>query len=137
MQLVGLVHDTPFRVDEDEPLGVGVATVDHVVPFQWRANGAAPFDPTAMQLAAAEHDTARRCFDVSASPLVIVHTEPFHRSTSTRSVSPLPTAVQFVAVQQETASSDAFWLGGFGLGTIDHDVPFQRSVSVFTEPLAE
>ena len=74
---------------------------------------------------------------MSASPLVIVHTEPFHRSTRTRSVSPLPTAVQFVAVQHETAWSDAFWLAGFGLGTIDHAVPFQRSVNVFAEPLAK
>jgi hypothetical protein len=85
------------KLADEAPPGLGVATVDHVVPFQWRANGPAPFAPTAMQLAAAEHDTARRLFVASLMPFVIAHTEPFHRSTMTLSELAPPTAVQLVA----------------------------------------
>jgi hypothetical protein len=95
---VGLVHDTSKRLALFEPLGLGVGTVDHIVPFQRRAKVPEPFDPTATQLAVAGHATARRLFDVSDKPLVTAHTEPFHFSTNTRSESPAPTAVQFEAL---------------------------------------
>ena len=98
MQSTALVHDTPLRGAKKVPLGLGVVTVDQVVPSQCRANGPESFEPTATQLTAVGHDTARRCFVVSVRPLVIVHTEPFHRSTITRSLSAPPIAVQFVAL---------------------------------------
>jgi hypothetical protein len=66
----------------------------------------------------------------------IVHDEPLARSTSVVSevaVNELsPTAVQLSAVGQliphRALSTDP---GGFGLGSMDHRSPFQRSISVF------
>jgi hypothetical protein len=63
--------------------------------------------------------------------VTIDHPVPFQRSMSALPAPP-PTAKQFVALVQATASSSArIGPGAFGLAMIDHVVPLWRSTSVF------
>ena len=66
-QFVVLTHDTPLRSVSREPVGSGLVTTDHVVPFQCSANACALESmltsyPTALQIVVLGHDTLARLF---------------------------------------------------------------------------
>ena len=61
----------------------------------------------------------------------IDQTDPFHRSISVWLPPPAPVAKHSVVDGHDTPNSWVFSTpASFGLATTDHDVPFQRSVSV-------
>jgi hypothetical protein len=120
----------------------GVATTDHVLPFQRSTRATCRIEvlmsePTAMQLVALEHATPKsslRCV-VGLRVVWIDQAVPLHRSASVTSVLELlnqfPTAVQADPELQATDSSDApLFAGGFGVVTIDQAIPFQLSARV-------
>src|ERR1700728_3528018 len=108
-----------------------------------------PVLPTAQQSSAARHCTDESCangWPVSA-PATRLHADPFHCSITAPRFSPLsslenPTATQLDADVQLTPCRFAPTTPGpvgVGLGTIDHEVPFQFSISVpvgFPSPAA-
>jgi hypothetical protein len=129
-------------------LGFVVATINHFDPFQrstsvrggpnWKRPGVDCDEPTAVQLVALAHET-------SASELkprgrlglgTIDHVLPFQRSinvagSSGPPMSLKPTAKQLVALVHATLLSMLPEpIAGLGLVTIDHFVPFQRSINV-------
>ena len=106
-QVPALGQETPWKMLRVLP-GLGLATIDHAVPFQ---------------------RSTRVSVGRRKGPRVSSASEP--------------TAKQLVAVAHETLSRVLLlvltWALGarFGLGTIDHFEPFQRSMSVLRlEPLA-
>jgi hypothetical protein len=129
-----------------EAIVFGVASSDHVAPFQ-RSTNVAPFafprtlpneSPTAAQAFADAHETPLS----SASSRVrsigvpwISHRDPFQRSTTGRS-GPLPrrsdpTMKQALGDAHDTPLNVA---RGAGLRWIDHLDPFQRCTSARTAP---
>ena len=87
-------------------------------------------EPTAKQ--AVVHDTPDRLAD--AAFVTIVHVLPTRRSVNVLlpvGVNELPTATQLVALGHETSDKEFEYEGMvFGLATIAHPDPFQRSVKV-------
>src|SRR6476660_336405 len=88
-QLVVVGHDTPFKTAEAAPLGLGTATIDHVVPFQRsirrRVIPLFSLLPTAKQVVVLGHDTRLSTDTVAPVGLRLGTTdqvEPFHRSTN-------------------------------------------------------
>lgn len=126
-----------------EPAGLGLYTIEKPVPFQLSTNvcdgvvWSADDVPTAKQLVELPHDTLVSVLKYGprfALP-TIFHRVPFHRSTSvlTGESSPRmfrPTAVQLVALTQETPSRPESPCAALSLGRIDQLAPFHRSVSV-------
>jgi hypothetical protein len=92
--------------------------------------------PTATQLVALVHViAANRAFKLSVGPETIDHVLPFHRSINTLLWAELsmdsPTAKHWEAfVHAMPDNVEKCTPAGLGLGTTDHDVPFQRSISV-------
>ena len=87
--LVVVAHDTPFKALFVEPIGLGLGTVDQVVPFQYTISGTravnAPEEPTAKQLVALGHDTAANVLGCDPFRLGVATTDqlvPFHCSIS-------------------------------------------------------
>jgi hypothetical protein len=117
---------------------------DHLVPFQdsVRLNGwTVPFcsyPPTATQWLASTQETLRRELPHSGELVPAFglgttdQSEPFQASTRVLSyseeVSYSPTATQLLELVQETPPSQ-LWLLRAGAGTIDHALPFQRSIN--------
>lgn len=61
MQLVGDAHETAWGSATGEPAGNGTGWMVQLVPSQCSASGALPLTtPTAVQLVADRHDTARK-----------------------------------------------------------------------------
>jgi hypothetical protein len=116
----------------------GLGTIDQVVPFHDSTSvlGLRPRAPTAVQVVGDTHDTAERPspresgFGLGTIDQVV----PFHDSMRVLgppfAAVPVPTAVQALADTHDTASSKLSGPAVFGLGTIDHAVPFQDSISV-------
>jgi hypothetical protein len=107
-QLVAVRHDTPLKPVDSAPAGLGMATVDHFVPFHFSTNalksGEEPIVPTATQLDALTHDTsfsASPTFEPVAGSVASVHFFPFHRSANGRS-GEAPTAKQLFVPTQDT-----------------------------------
>jgi len=148
-QLVILEHSTPPRSLFVASTGLGLATIAHVVPFHCSTNvdprplGPA-LKPTAKQLVVSTHDTPKSADWVAPLGLglvTIAQVVPFQRSTNVFSTEfdLSPTAKQLVVSTHDTASSSALVEPsvGFGLPTIDHLVPFQRSTNVLLPEVVE
>jgi hypothetical protein len=128
------------------PIG-GVATIDHVDPFQRSISGELVVlaDPTAKHCVALEHDKPLN--DVYASPggaglATIVQLLPFQRSIrglcDELDVPLCPMAKQVVALGHDTlANAVSVEPAGFGLAITDQVVPFQRSASVLKPALVD
>ena len=140
MQLVVVGHDTLLRLGSVSPLGLGVATIDQVVPFQRSAN-VFPVEPTkesptALQLVGLGHETPFSPLNVAPLGLglaTIDQAVPFQRSVNVLLVKPAedePTAKQLVGLGHDTAKS-ALCVAplGFGLATIDQVAPSQCSAN--------
>jgi hypothetical protein len=138
-----LGHDTPHRTAYVVAAGLGLETIDQLVPFHCSTNVlvAEPSkeSPTAKQLVVLGHDTPLSKEAVAPVGLGLVRTDqlvPFHCSTSVV-VAPKwaedePTAKQLVALGHDTPfSSDWIALVGFGVVTTDQLVPFHCSANVF------
>ncbi len=74
-----------------------------------------------------------------AGVVIVVHVEPFHRSTRFPDVvcdSHEPTATQALVAEHETLDRSLKMAAGpFGLATVDHVVPFHLRTSVFVPEL--
>ena len=148
MHADALAHETADRPLAG-PAGLRLATIDQAEPFQnsvrvtgtdWRF----VYEPTATQYDALTHETP-------LSPTLVppfgggcagtAQRDPFQTSVSAQFISLLsvyePTATQCDALAHETALStlDTAPVRS-GLGTTDHDEPFQNSVSARTTSLA-
>ena len=138
-----LGQDTLYRALFGEPDGVRLAATDQVDPFQDSARvlpTPLPFAylPTATHLDAVAQETAFRelpCAPPGFGDWTTDQWAPFQDSTNVTTTkaalrSP-PTATQADTPVHETADSVLLLAPArFGLGTIDHAVPFQNSVSV-------
>jgi hypothetical protein len=128
VQFEAEVHETPERLYVVPVDGLGLGTTDQVVPFHCSIRD----PPTAMQAEAEVHDTPSRPPELGLGTTDQV--VPFHCSirddTEKGAVCmvELPTAVQAVADEHETATS--LELPTLGLGTIDHVDPFHCSMRV-------
>ena len=136
---------TPASAVLGEPATVGVASSNQLVPFQRADMGSVPDVPTAMHIPVPAHATPDHFGTVAPGGVGLVtidHAVPFQRSIKVVWVVPVfvdPTAKQVVGSGHATA-----WRAlvvapdGFGLVTIDHAVPFHRSMSVLVvEPVVE
>ena len=90
------------------------------------------------------HDTPLRTLELTDAGFglgAIDHAVPFHDSISVLATGEAlwywPTAVQAVADTQDTPENWLLALALFGLGAIDHAVPFHDSTSVFVPALVE
>ncbi len=87
MQALDEVQATPSRAAPFEPEGLGVAWMDHEVPFHASAKMALTsvrLVPTAMQALAEVHATANRpfsCRTLGSGVVWMDHEVPFHAST--------------------------------------------------------
>jgi hypothetical protein len=139
MQLVALVHETLNKPLDVAPAGTGLATTVQVVPFHRSTNvfSVVPLstEPTAKQLVALTQETLCRAAVVPGGVGLdtIDHAVPFHRSTYVQSAcgpAVKPTAKQLVSLTQSTSVNNVSVAPvGFGLGTSDQLVPFQRSIN--------
>ena len=128
-QLVVVGHDTPFKTVEADPAGLGLATIDQVVPFQCSASdfSAAPSknEPTAKQLAVLGHDTAARWLcELVVGGAATDHATPSQRSTM--APPPSPAAKHLVVLAHDTPFNVVNGVP-VGLVTIDQVVPFHCS----------
>jgi hypothetical protein len=140
-------HETLLRTFAQDPGALGLNRIAQSRPFQLSARVTegwiifVALRPTATQSAEAVQETADKMFtaqDVLFGLETIDHALPFQLSTRVERVPwlnmsepPSPTATQLVALVHVTAEKEMFSeLGGFGLETIDHVLPFQYSVSV-------
>ncbi|MGO9876712.1 MAG: hypothetical protein ACLPVY_23300 [Acidimicrobiia bacterium] len=129
-QSVAFEHDTALNVTSVTPAGVGLATIDQLVPSH-RSISVCGVDvvdvstlssPTAKQLVELEHDTPTS--SAPASPVrrglaTIDQLVPFQRSMNVP-FPPAPTAKQSDALEHDTAESSPFGgPGGLTLGTTD------------------
>ncbi len=111
--------------------GLGACTMTHRAPSHRSASGppAVPPDPTAMQAAAAGHETpASRLAAPGLGAGSRAHRVPFHRSASAAETRPggveLPTAMQAPADGHDTPDSSVPALcAGFGTACAAHRVP--------------
>jgi hypothetical protein len=147
LQTRGDVHETPFKELHEEVFGTGSARFDHREPFQRSANATmvvmrctrTETDPTAMQSRPEVQNTS-----LNVPPALwsgcIDHREPFQRSvrSSVRGGTYLltrysldPTARHAVAEVHDTLLRELpFAPARFGVPSIAHREPFQRSASV-------
>jgi hypothetical protein len=140
MHVVVDVQATPLR----KPLpwgGLGVAWIDHRVPFHRSASGPAPELPTAVHADAEVQDTPFRPPPWDRLGVGwIRHRVPSHRSARAREAPPMmpcPTAVHADGVLQATPNRALIVaLAGLGVGRMRHEVPFHRSASVTPAPEA-
>ena len=140
MQLVGLTHDTPLRIVDVAPTGLGLGTIDQLVPFHRSIKVfvvvLVEYEPTAKQLEGVAHDTPFNFATMLAgSTAGLGSTDqavPFQRSKSGLIAAPpneSPTAKQLVVDGHDTPSN-SLREPPVGGAVIDHAVPFQRSASV-------
>jgi hypothetical protein len=141
-QAVEDVHDTPFRKLLAAPLGFGVVSSVHALPFQPSAIVVVPpaseSYPTAVQTVGDGHDTELSELLVLPAGFGLdctAHAAPFHISTNVNVVVPVeskydPTAVQADDDVHETPLRPAP-LAPPGNGTVWrlHVVPFQASAN--------
>jgi hypothetical protein len=140
VQLVALAQAIPNNSFHANAFGVD--TPDQVVPFQRSINVVllssskiVSTPPTAKQFVAEVHVTSfnRFCSMPGLGLAMIDQFEPFHRSMSVFDEKLpstwVPTAKQFVVLGHAMPLSTLAPPAGFGLGTIDHVEPFQRSTS--------
>ena len=127
-QLVVTGHATLLSRLEVAPVGLGLVTIDHVVPFQRSMSVfvvvAVSELPTAMQLVTAAHFTPDSRLAVAPGGLAVVtvaQNAPFQRIANVLAPR-TPTAWQLVAPEQEIPDSAP---GPEELAK-DHPVPFQR-----------
>jgi len=130
-QFAASEQDTPFSVTVVAPAGVGLATIDHVVPFHCSINvfdmsvvaETSAVSPTATQLVGLEHDTPSRSRNDCVRALGLATIDqpvPFQRSINDPFASD-PTAKQSDGLEHDTADSWPFaGPGGLTLGTTDH-----------------
>ena len=140
---IGLEHETAWRWLLDPSSAFGVGTFDQLAP----ASAFTSVDhcdeyelPTAKQLVGLEHEIAFKGLVLAGAGPVLttrVHVVPFQRAMSdcdgpppAGDVKNSPTAKQVSALGHETPWKMLRVLPGFGLATIDHAVPFQRSTRV-------
>jgi hypothetical protein len=133
-QLAAPAHETSSR---NSP--AGLVTKAQLEPFHRSMNAEGvvlpfPCQPTAKQFVALVHDAPRSSLNASPSSgagsnaALTDQAVPFQRSVrrcGRPTLDWLPTATQRVALVHDTSMRDAFVVGG---GTIDHVVPFQRSI---------
>jgi hypothetical protein len=133
-------HDTPLRPLPDAPAGLGLASIDHVVPFHSSTNvlgGAAAVNvPTAKHRVVVGHDTPARPLLVAPTGLglaTIDQVVPFHCSTKVFVAEPVvnvPTAMQLVGLGHATPPRELLIApAGWAVVSIDQLVPFQCSTS--------
>jgi hypothetical protein len=121
---VAEVHDTPLR---SPPVGLGVASIAHVFPFQASASVPPGPAPTAVHAVADVHDTPLRSPPVGLGVASIAHDFPFQASANVP-LGPAPTAVHAVADVHDTPLRSP--PVGLGVASIAHDLPFQASANV-------
>jgi hypothetical protein len=136
VQVVVEAHDTPLRLLEVTPVGVGVVWMDQLVPFQRSANGWPVPEgvfhvlPTAVHVVVEVHDTLVRLLEVTPMGLGVAWIDQVVPSQRSARVLPSasPTAVHAVVEVHDTPFSRLL-VAPVGLGTvwIDQVVPFQRS----------
>jgi len=150
MQLLEPVQKTPFRVLNVNP-GLGLEMDDHAVPFHDSTNVriflpglASSRKPTALQLLESLQETpSRRLSSVPGLGLEATdHVVPFQDSTRVwfsgpESLPYHPTATQSVELVHDTPWSSLSELLWSGLGVIDHAVPSQLSIRVWSPRLAD
>ena len=142
-QFVDDSHAMPFKPVPFES-GLGLATIDHLAPSQRSTSVLLADDdveelPTAKQLVVVGHDTSASELPDALAALglaTIDHVAPFQCSISVfviwvgENASTEPTAKHDVTPRHETELSVGWLLlVRSGLATIDHAVPFQRSIS--------
>lgn len=148
VQALAFAHDTPSSLLLGKSVLLGVGMIAHCSPFQRSARvPSIPLveleTPAAMQALPETQDTEIRpssggfvAFGVGS----IVHLVPFQCSASVLSPTGppglhVPTAVHVLAEVQEIPLSPAETEpGGFGVRSIVHFLPFQRSASVLLVP---
>jgi hypothetical protein len=89
-QLVVLAHETPFRTLMAMPVGLGLVTMDQVLPFHcstsvFPSDEESAYLPTAKQLVVVRHDTPFSTLSVAPTGLGLGTTDqrvPFQRSIS-------------------------------------------------------
>ncbi len=139
-------HHTPSGKLEAPGLGFGLGTTDHELPSHTITNATSSSSvwansPTATHDDDDAHDTEFRRW----SPLLKLglgitdHELPSHTRASVRKIPPSPTKPPNAVHHDENTHDTAFSVLneslGFGLGTIDHDVPSHTCESVAdTEP---
>ena len=125
---MALTHDTSDKTEDVAPLGFGLVTNTHDVPFHRSIKvlvmEPVEVKPTARQFAAPAHDTPTRV-DTSAPPtfglVTADHADPFQRSITVVEKRVPPTAKQLVGLPHETELSPASGgPAGFGLVETDH-----------------
>jgi hypothetical protein len=137
--VVELEHVTPLNIVASAPDGSGLGRTVHPVPLNNSISDLVVTPPstlpTAKQRVEDLHATSLRLgtppFHICG--LVISdHVEPFQRWMMVAGVglSTLPTAKQSPEIHVTPLSALPVAPAGFGLATIDHAVPFQRSMSV-------
>jgi hypothetical protein len=128
-QLVKLAHATPRRTLEDTPVGLGLDTIDHIVPSHRSTNVAVtePVDelPTATQLVALAHATPPIVVPVAPAGTGIDtndHLDPSQRcAINPTPANDVPTATQLVALAHATPYKEPrCGPGGLGLSCTDH-----------------
>src|SRR6516165_7446461 len=141
MHVVADVHATPLK----KPLpwgGLGVAWIDHLVPFHRSASGPAPELPIAVHADAEVQDTPFRSPPWDRLGVGwIRHRVPFQRSATARDAPVVltlaPTAVHADADVQATPSRLLNGIpGGLGVGRMRHVLPFHCSASATPAPEA-
>jgi hypothetical protein len=139
-QLEVLAHATPFSELNVAPPGLGLGTIDQLVPSQCSTNVVAGVLtlacelPTAKQLVVLGHATPFRRLIAAPAGLglgTIDQLVPFHRSTNVvvaPLASELPTAKQLVGLVHATSESvdPVVAATGAGTGTTTQLAPFQR-----------
>jgi hypothetical protein len=114
-QFVALEQDTPLSVTVVAPAGVGLATIDHVVPFHCSISvvdvsvvrEAAAASPTATQLVGLEHDTPSSSTNGSFRGVGLATIDqpvPFQRSINEPFASE-PTAKHSDGLEHDTADN--------------------------------
>jgi hypothetical protein len=108
-QLVVLAHATPYRMTAFVPVGLGLVTIDQLVPFQCSTNVLVPEPldekPTAKQLVVLGHETpykTTKFAPVGWGLATIDQLVPFQRCSKVDAAGPLLTAKQLVVLAHDT-----------------------------------
>jgi len=147
-QRVLVAHEMESSAAVEAPAGIGLATIDHRLPFHRSSSGRdctkPRAAPTAQQLLLVVQETADRSTDTARAGLgfdATDHFDPSHWRISAllmgESVTYSPTAMQCRLDVHDTPFSKfpspspaELGVGTFGLDTTDHRLPFQCSTSV-------
>ncbi len=117
-------------------LGWDLGRFDQVVPFQASVRVPVVSMPTAMQERALGHDTLESKSDVGPAGSGLgttIQIEPFPATARVCVLFDIrdePTATQALPPGHDTPESELPAPAGFGLGTIDHALPFHCSTKV-------